>query len=416
MDRPITQKRGIKKKHIPYLIGGAFGLWFIGWAVFGNHESALRVDKEKITIEEVRQGTFHDYIRIMGNVEPLTFSQLTAQEGGSVKEILVEEGEMVKAGEVIIRLESKNLETEIQNSKDHFAEEENSVQNSLLDLEREELNLQQERLTLELDVERKKRKYLQNKQLFEEDLIAKEEYLVAKEDYDYAIHNRELFSEKQMKVSIRRHSLVFMLKQKLENARRNLQLTRERQDRLDVRAPIDGQLSDLNAEIGQIIGSGSQIGKINVLNDYKVMTQIDEHYIDRVRKKLTATLERQGKDYQMEVSKVYPDVKNGQFKTDLEFTTTVPPNIRTGQTYHINLQLGAADESVLIPRGTFYQSTGGQWIYVLSPDGTEAFRRKIKIGKQNPRHYQVTEGLQPGEKIITSGYEMFGDNERLIFK
>ena len=257
---------------------------------------------------------------------------------------------------------------------------------------------------------------MQNKQLFEEDLIAKEEYLVAKEDYDYAIHNRELISEKQMKDSIRRHSQVFMLKQKLENARRNLQLTRERQDRLDVRAPIDGQLSDLNAEIGQIIGSGSQIGKINVLNDYKVMTQIDEHYIDRVRKKLTATLERQGKDYQMEVSKVYPDVKNGQFKTDLEFTTTVPPNIRTGQTYHINLQLGAADESVLIPRGTFYQSTGGQWIYVLSPDGTEAFRRKIKIGKQNPRHYQVTEGLQPGEKIITSGYEMFGDNERLIFK
>ena len=182
----------------------------------------------------------------------------------------------------------------------------------------------------------------------------------------------------------------------------------ERYARLNVCAPIDGQLSDLNVEIGQVVGAGSQIGKINVLNDYKVMTQIDEHYIDRVRKGLTATLERQGKDFQMGVIKVYPDVKDGQFKTDLEFTTTVPPNIRTGQTYHLNLQLGAADESILIPRGTFYQSTGGQWIYVLSPDGTEAFRRKIKIGKQNPRYYQVTEGLQPGEKIITSGYEMFG--------
>ena len=265
-------------------------------------------------------------------------------------------------------------------------------------------------------MERKKRKYLQNKQLFEEDLIAKEEYLVAKEDYEYAIHNRELITEKQTKDSIRRHSQVIMLKQKMENARRNLRLTQERYARLNVCAPIDGQLSDLNVEIGQVVGAGSQIGKINVLNDYKVMTQIDEHYIDRVRKGLTATLERQGKDYQMGVIKVYPDVKDGQFKTDLEFTTTVPPNIRTGQTYHLNLQLGAADESILIPRGTFYQSTGGQWIYVLSPDGTEAFRRKIKIGKQNPRYYQVTEGLQPGEKIITSGYEMFGDNERLIFK
>ena len=413
MDRLIEQKRVIKRKHIPYLIGGIFILWFAGWAVFGNHESALRVDKEKVTIEDVSQGIFHDYIRIMGNVEPLTFSQLTVQEGGNVKEILVEEGEMVKAGEVIIRLESKNLETEILNSKDRFAEEENSVQNSLLDLEREELNLQQERLTLELDVERKKRKYLQNKQLFEEGLIAKEEYLVTQEDYEYAIHNRELMTEKQTKDSIRRHSQVIMLKQKMENARRNLRLT---QERYAVCAAIDGQLSDLNAEIGQVVGSGSQIGKINVLNDYKVMTQIDEHYIDRVRKGLTATLERQGKDYQMGVIKVYPDVKDGQFKTDLEFTTTVPPNIRTGQTYHLNLQLGAADESILIPRGTFYQSTGGQWIYVLSPDGTEAFRRKIKIGKQNPRYYQVTEGLQPGEKIITSGYEMFGDNERLIFK
>ena len=199
MDRLIEQKRGIRRKHIPYLIGGIFILWFAGWTIFGNHESALRVDKEKITIEDVSQGIFHDYIRIMGNVEPLTFSQLTVQEGGNVKEILVEEGEMVKAGEVIIRLESKNLETEILNSKDRFAEEENSVQNSLLDLEREELNLQQERLTLELDVERKKRKYLQNKQLFEEDLIAKEEYLVAKEDYEYAIHNRELITEKQTK-------------------------------------------------------------------------------------------------------------------------------------------------------------------------------------------------------------------------
>ncbi len=416
MDRLIEQKKGIKKKHIPYLIGGIFILGVTGWVVFGNHEPALRVDKEKVTIEEVNEGIFHDYIRIMGNVEPLTFSQLTVQEGGNVKEILVEEGEMVKAGEVIIRLESKNLETEILNSKDRFAEEENSVQNSLLDLEREELNLQQERLTLELDVERKKRKYLQNKQLFEEDLIAKEEYLIAKEDYEYAIHNRKLIREKQTKDSIRRHSQVTMLKQKMENARRNLRLTQERYTRLNVCAPIDGQLSDLNVEIGQMISSGNQIGKINVLNDYKVMTQIDEHYIDRVRKGLTATLERQGKNYQMEVIKVYPDVKDGQFKTDLKFTTTVPPNIRTGQTYHLNLQLGAADESILIPRGTFYQSTGGQWIYVLSPDETEAFRRKIKIGKQNPRYYQVTEGLQPGEKIITSGYEMFGDNERLIFK
>lgn len=416
MDRPIEQKNGIKRKHIPYVAGGIFILLFIAWTIFGNHESALRVERDKVSIEEVIQDVFHDYIRVMGNVEPLTFSQLTAQESGNVKEILVEEGEMVKAGDIIIRLESKTLDTEILNGKDRYAEENNSVQNSLLDLEQQQLNLQQERLTQELDVERKKRKYLQNKQLFEENLIAKEDYLTAKEDYEFTIHSQQLILKKQAKDSIRRHSQMEMLHQKLENARRNLQLTLERHERLNVCAPIDGQLSDLNVAIGQNIGAGNQIGKINVLNDYKVMAQIDEHYIDRVRKGLTATLERQGKDFNMEVIKIYPDVKDGQFKIDFVFVNEIPENIRTGQTYHLNLQLGAADEAILIPRGSFYQNTGGQWIYVLTPDGKEAYRRKIKIGKQNPRYYQVPEGLQPGEKVITSGYEMFGDNERLIFK
>ena len=416
MDRLIEQKRGIKRKHIPYLIGGIFILWFAGWAVFGNHESALRVDKEKVTIEDVSQGIFHDYIRIMGNVEPLTFSQLTVQEGGNVKEILVEEGEMVKAGEVIIRLESKNLETEILNSKDRFAEEENSVQNSLLDLEREELNLQQERLTLELDVERKKRKYLQNKQLFEEDLIAKEEYLVAKEDYEYAIHNRELITEKQTKDSIRRHSQVIMLKQKMENARRNLRLTQERYARLNVCAPIDGQLSDLNVEIGQVVGAGSQIGKINVLNDYKVMTQIDEHYIDRVKQGLSATFERQGANFALSVRKVYPEVRDGKFRTDFVFTGERPDNIRSGQTYYISLELGKPTESIIIPRGTFFQSTGGSWIFVLDKDGKKAYRRKIKIGRQNPQYYEVIDGLEAGEKVIVSSYESYKDNEVLVLE
>ncbi|WP_294142849.1 efflux RND transporter periplasmic adaptor subunit [uncultured Sanguibacteroides sp.] len=416
MDKPIEQKKGLKKKHIPYLAGTVFILLFIGWAIFGNHQSSLRVDKDKVTVEEVTRGVFNDYIRIMGNVEPLNFSQLTAIEGGRVKEQFKEAGEMVKAGEIILRLENQSLETEIINNEAGFVEEQNNTQNALLDLEKETLNLQQERLNTELDTERKKRKYLQNEQLYKEDLIAKEEYLIAKEDYEFAIKSQRLISEKQAKDSIRRHRQAIIMKDKLENKKRNLILTRERYAQLEVCAPIDGQLGELNIEIGQYISSGTQIGKINVLGKYKVSTLIDEHYIDRVRKDLEATLERQGKDFNMKVIKVYPDVKEGQFKTDLEFTEEVPDNIRTGQTYHINLQLGASDESILIPRGSFYQSTGGQWIYVLTPDGKEAYRRKIKIGKQNPRYYQVLEGIQPGEKVITSGYEMYGDNERLILK
>ena len=416
MDRPITQKRGIKKKHIPYLIGGAFGLWFIGWAVFGNHESALRVDKEKITIEEVRQGTFHDYIRIMGNVEPIMFFQLSALEGGRVVEKIVEEGAMVKKGDIIVKLENPNLSMEILKSEADLAYQENELRNTLLSMEKEKLSIRQERLQSELTVTRNKRKYDQNKKLYEEDLIAKEDYLTAKEDYETSVENNKMLIERQKQDSIYREIQVENMQESLNNMRRNLKLVRERNDNLNVKAPISGQLGTLSVEIGQSVSSGTEIGKINVLDNYKVVAQIDEHYIDRVRKDLEASLERQGTNFNMKVLKVYPDVKGGQFKTDLCFVGEMPENVRTGQTYHINLQLGQADESVLIPRGAFYQSTGGQWIFVLSPDGSEAYRRTIKIGKQNPQYYQVIEGVEPGEKVITSGYEMYGDNERLILK
>ncbi|HBO25624.1 MULTISPECIES: efflux RND transporter periplasmic adaptor subunit [Culturomica] len=416
MDKVIEQKRGLKKKHIPYLIGGALALLFIGWLIFGNHSSTLRVEKDKITIEEVRKGTFNDYIRIMGNVEPIMFFQLSALEGGRVVEKIVEEGAMVKKGDIIVKLENPNLSMEILKSEADLAYQENELRNTLLSMEKEKLSIRQERLQSELTVTRNKRKYDQNKKLYEEDLIAKEDYLTAKEDYETSVENNKMLIERQKQDSIYREIQVENMQESLNNMRRNLKLVRERNDNLNVKAPISGQLGTLSVEIGQSVSSGMEIGKINVLDNYKVVAQIDEHYIDRVRKDLEASLERQGTNFNMKVLKVYPDVKGGQFKTDLCFVGEMPENVRTGQTYHINLQLGQADESVLIPRGAFYQSTGGQWIFVLSPDGSEAYRRTIKIGKQNPQYYQVIEGVEAGEKVITSGYEMYGDNERLILK
>ena len=416
MDKVIEQKRGLKKKHIPYLIGGALALLFIGWLIFGNHSSTLRVEKDKITIEEVRKGTFNDYIRIMGNVEPIMVFQLSALEGGRVVEKIVEEGAMVKKGDIIVKLENPNLSMEILKSEADLAYQENELRNTLLSMEKEKLSIRQERLQSELTVTRNKRKYDQNKKLYEEDLIAKEDYLTAKEDYETSVENNKMLIERQKQDSIYREIQVENMQESLNNMRRNLKLVRERNDNLNVKAPISGQLGTLSVEIGQSVSSGMEIGKINVLDNYKVVAQIDEHYIDRVRKDLEASLERQGTNFNMKVLKVYPDVKGGQFKTDLCFVGEMPENVRTGQTYHINLQLGQADESVLIPRGAFYQSTGGQWIFVLSPDGSEAYRRTIKIGKQNPQYYQVIEGVEPGEKVITSGYEMYGDNERLILK
>ncbi len=416
MDKIIEQKKGLKKKHIPYIAGGAFALLFIGWLIFGNHSATLRVEKDKITIEEIKKGTFNDYIRIMGNVEPIMFFQLSALEGGRVVEKVVEEGAMVKKGEIIVRLENPNLSMEILKSEADLAYQENELRNTLLSMEKDKLTIRQDRLQSELNVTRNKRKYEQNKKLYEEDLIAKEDYLIAKEDYETSVENNRMLIERQKQDSMYREIQVENMAESLNNMRRNLKLVRERYDNLNVKAPISGQLGTLSVEIGQTVSTGMEIGKINVLDNYKVVAQIDEHYIDRVRKDLEASLERQGINYEMKVLKVYPDVKGGQFKTDLCFAKKMPENVRTGQTYHINLQLGQSDESVLIPRGAFYQSTGGQWIFVVSPDGTEAHRRPIKIGKQNPQYYQVIDGLEPGEKVITSGYEMYGDNERLILK
>lgn len=351
MDKVIEQKRGLKKKHIPYLIGGALALLFIGWLIFGNHSSTLRVEKDKITIEEVRKGTFNDYIRIMGNVEPIMFFQLSALEGGRVVEKIVEEGAMVKKGDIIVKLENPNLSMEILKSEADLAYQENELRNTLLSMEKEKLSIRQERLQSELTVTRNKRKYDQNKKLYEEDLIAKEDYLTAKEDYETSVENNKMLIERQKQDSIYREIQVENMQESLNNMRRNLKLVRERNDNLNVKAPISGQLGTLSVEIGQSVSSGMEIGKINVLDNYKVVAQIDEHYIDRVRKDLEASLERQGTNFNMKVLKVYPDVKGGQFKTDLCFVGEMPENVRTGQTYHINLQLGQADESVLIPRG-----------------------------------------------------------------
>ena len=416
MDKIIEKKKGLKKKHIPYVAGAVLLAVFIGWLIFGNHMATLRVEKQKITIEPVISGIFNDYIRIMGNVEPITFFQLTPLESGRVVEKLIEEGTTVRKGQEILRLENPGLEMSVLDNEAKLAEKQNALKNLLLQQEKEKLTLLQTRLQNEIDIERKRRKYEQNKKLFEEDLIAKEDYITAKEDYEMAVKNNELVLQKQAQDSIYQSIEAENMRMSLSNMVANVEMVREQYGNLNVKAPIDGQLGTLNVEIGQQVAQGSNIGVISVLDDYKVSAQIDEHYIDRVKKDLEASLERQGSNYDLKVRKVYPDVKGGQFKTDLTFVSDKPENIRTGQTYHINLQLGASDSSVLIPRGAFYQNTGGQWVFVLTPDGSEAYRRNIKIGKQNPQYYQVIDGLAPGEKVITSGYEMFGNNERLILK
>ena len=398
MDRVIENKRWIKKKYIPYLAGGALALILVIWLIFGNHLSTLKVDKRLLTIEPAQQGQFNDYVRVNGQVQPVTTIQLSPLESGMVEEKLVEEGAMVHKGQVIVRLSNSSLSIAILQSEADLAEKDNFLRNTMVSMEQQKLDLQKERLSLNIDVQRKERKYRQN------------------EDYELALETRHVVQERQKQDSIYRTTQIESLEENLQSMRQNMMLIRQRMDNLNVKSPIDGQLGTLDAELGQSVSNTVKIGQINDLSDYKIEALIDEHYIDRVRSGLPASFERQDARYDLVVSKVYPDVKEGQFKTDFTFTSKRPDNIRTGQTYYINLELGQPSDAILIPRGAFYQKTGGNWIYVVTEDGSRAYRRTIRIGRQNPQYYEVVEGLQAGEKVIVSGYDTFGDNEMLVLK
>lgn len=416
MDKPIEKKKGIQKKHIVYLAIAIAIIMLIYMAFFADRTSTYKVEADKLIIEAVTEDQFNDYITVPGTVEPITTIYLDAQEGGRVEEKVIEEGSMVRKGDVILRLSNPDLHLNILDSEAQLAEKENFLRNTQINMEQQRLQIKRDLVNLKYEIERKVRNYQQNQILVKDNLISKEEFIRSKEDMDMAMQSRELFLERQRQDSIFYSININTMVMNLDNMRKNLQLVRQRAENLNVRAPVDGQLGLLVPEIGQSIQRGANMGQINVLTSYKVTAQIDEHYIDRVRTQLTATLDRQGKEYDLIVRRVYPEVRNGTFEIDMIFRDSMPENIRTGQTYYTSLQLGQPKISVLVPVGGFFQETGGQWIFVLDPTGSFAFKRNISIGRKNPKFYEVLEGLHPGEKVIVSGYETFGKNEKLILK
>ena len=416
MDKVIPKKKGLQKKHLGYIGIGIAMIVLIYMAFFADRTSTYKVEKDKLIIETVTEDQFNDYITVPGTVEPISTIFLDAQEGGRVEEKVIEEGSMVKKGDIILKLSNPDLHLNILDSEAQLAEKENFLRNTLTNMEQQRLEIKRGLVNIKYEIARKERNYQQNVILMEDNLISREEFIRSKEDLDMAIQSKELYVERQKQDSLFYSTNINSMQANLANMRKNLQLVRERAENLNVRAPVDGQLGLLVPEIGQSIQRGANMGQINVLTSYKVTAQIDEHYIDRVRTQLTATLDRQGSEFNLVVRRVYPEVRNGTFKIDMIFRDTMPDNIRTGQTYYTSLQLGQPKVSVLVPIGGFFQETGGQWIFVLDPTESFATKRDISIGRKNPRYYEVLEGLKPGEKVIVSGYETFGKNEKLILK
>ena len=417
MDIRIEKKKGLRalftKRGIPYLAGALF-LLFVVWLLVRDNSSTLRVDARTISVGTVARGEFNDYIRVTGQVQPITTVQLSPLEAGIVERLVVEEGASVRKGDVLVELSNTSLTLEILNSEAELAEKQNILRNTLISMEQQKLDLRLDKVQLDLDVERKRRTWQQNEELYRSNLIAREDWLQSKEDYELAERKRELNIERQIQDSLYRTVQIEQMEDNLANMKRNMELIRQRIGNLQVKSPIDGEVGLLDVVLGQSVSSGQKIGQVNDLSDYKVEAEIDESYIDRVRAGLDATFERQDTAFTMRLRKVYPEVRNGQFRADFTFVGAHPRNIRSGQTYYLHLELGQPTDAVIIPRGSFYQSTGGAWIYVVAPESDRAYKRQIRIGRQNPQYYEVLEGLEPGERVIVSGYENYGANDVLI--
>jgi efflux transporter, RND family, MFP subunit len=417
MDIEIKQKKYlVPRKYWTWIGGGTVLAAILLWLALGNLSSTLKVERRGLSIGEVKQTQFDDYVSVDGSVVPIQVVQISPEEGGVIRQKIVEEGTHIRKGDIIVRLSNSNLDLEILNAESELAEKQNMLRNTQITMEQDQLNNQTEAAQLSMDMQAKKRAYLHQTALQKEQLNSREEYLKSKEDYELSSQKHALIQQRLKKDAQLRRSQMEQMSENLSSMLRNVQLVRKRKERLDVRSQINGEVGQLDIELGQSIVPGQKIGVINDLSDYKVEAKIDEHYIDRVHSGLTATFEQNGKRYELTVRKVYPEVKDGRFKIDFVFRGKRPNNIRTGQTYYVDLQLGESKQAVLIPKGTFYSVTGGNWIFVLDKNGQKAYRRNICIGRQNPAYYEVIEGLEPGERVIVSGYEEYKDNEILILK
>lgn len=414
MDKLIEKKKWTPKKIAFISAALLFVLFALYTFVFADRKSKLNVEKDKITIAEVIQAPFQEYIPVTGTVEPIQTFYLDLSDGGRVMQKFVEEGTFLKVGEPIIKLDNPNLSLQVMSTQSSFLQAESMARQTRLTFEQNLLNKQDQLLNLNLGLLSQERTYKNNKVLFEKGMISKNEYESGKEKYETLVKSKQLLLEVLKRDSLTFNQLVQQGENNVEMSKSYLALVQSQLANLTVKAPIKGQLTSLNAEIGQSVSAGSRLGQIDNVDSFKVRTEIDEHYISRVTVGQSGEYEFGGNTYTLFIKTIYPQVTNGRFYVDMLFSGKQPKGIRRGQTVHAKLQLGGLSKALLVENGGFYSTTGGQWIFVVGKSGSSAERRNIKIGRQNPQYYEVLEGLKPGEKVITSSYDNYAEYEMLI--
>lgn len=416
MDRIIEKKKWTPKK-IAMIAGGVLGVLLIVFIIFSTFgKSRLNVESERMTIAEAKRDNFREFIPVTGIVQPISTIYLDLQEGGRVEEIFVEDGAVMKKGQKILRLSNTDLELSLTT-------QETSVYNLLAQMQIAQNGARQNtisKLTQSVDVESQlieaKRIYNMNKQLFNTNVLAKQDFMESENNYNYLQEKKKLMNEILQQDSIASAQQLTQASQSYEGAKNGLDLMRRKYADLTVCAPVDGQLTSLDAEIGQSKNKGERIGQIDVLSGFKVRVDVDEHYISRIYAGLEGQYKQADSTYTLVIKKVYTQVTGGRFAVDMLFKDKVPYNIRRGQSLQIRIALSDETEALLIPRGGFYQQTGGNWIFKVNKDGSKAYRVPIRIGRQNPDFYEVLEGLDPGDRVVVNSYENYGDIQELIIK
>jgi len=414
MDRKIKKKKFTPKKIAMYSLAGIFVLFILYNLIFGDSSKKLNVETDRITISTVQKGPFQEFTPITGTVRPIETFQLDVSDGGRVMKKFVEEGAFLKKGDPIILLDNAQLRLSIIYNEANVFQQINNLRSTRLSFQQSKLSLQAQLLSIDREIKKQKRIYETDQKLYKKGLISENEYLDSKDDYDYLLKHKELTMETYKADSVMRGQQIVQLEKSVNTLEENLLITKQQLENLTVKAPISGQLTALNAEIGESIGAGENVGQIDKVDSFKVRANIDEHWIARVSPGQYGQFTFNGQDYKLIVKTVFPQVTNGTFQVDMLFTDDAPDGIRRGQTVHIKLELGELTEAVYVDRGGFYQTTGGQWIFVLDESGDFAVKRSIRLGRQNTQSFEVLEGLQPGEKVITSSYDNYGDVEKLI--
>lgn len=400
-----------------YYLAGAFlvccGLIYV--IVLASGPRRLRINAEHIQIEEVKQADFMEYVDVEGIVHPILTIIVNTREAGNVDQIIGEEGSLLKKGDTILTLTNPNLMREIEDQQDEWEKQRISYQEKALEMEQKSLTLKQQTLEAEYELNKIRKSFSLEKEEYAMGIRSKAQLEVSEDEYRYKTESTRL----KLKSLQSDSSMTVIRKELLKNDRdreeKKLIRSRQRIEDLVVRSPIDGQLSFVKVTPGQQVAAGENIAEVKVMDQFKIHTSLSEYYIDRVTTGLPAAITYQGKRYPLKISKVIPEVKDRLFEVDLVFTGEMPENVRLGKSFRVQIELGQPEQALVVPRGNFYQQTGGQWIYKVNADKTRAVKVPVTIGRQNPRQYEITEGLQPGDLVIVSGYDTFGEAEELVF-